>query len=303
MAHFPNWLHYSGLGLVYCIDVSKLQNIVPPKDTIIADMENVPPFTWISFCKKRCTQTVDNAACVYPHDDGGRTTSPLVHALPTIRSDLGALAKKVSQSSDIKSWDDVAIHIRIGDIARQDHRLYGLVPYESYASLIPRTAKSIGIITAPFKQERSGWGPGDVELNKGIVLATRDYIQRRFPNATVSIRNDPSEGMDVAYTRMILAKRAICGPSTFCLFPALACHGKSFIFHSPLFGDEDSWLSTVAKNNQNIHYVKKHYIPSFKEVYDKKTFLIFWSCWPRITLKRKRDTKEKKSYKHCSLSE
>jgi hypothetical protein len=66
---------------------------------------------------------------------------------------------------------------------------------------------------------------------------------------------------------MIKANVTICGPSTFCLFPAIACLGKSYILHSPLFGNSPKWVDTVALSMTNVHYVDEKYLPS-TDIYD-----------------------------------
>ena len=81
--------------------------------------------------------------------------------------------------------DHATINIRTGDVGRKqgyNGKRYGMVPFHVYKKLLPSTAKTIGIVTAPFRQD-------DAELNEAVVTAARDYIQREFPGAKVSIRN------------------------------------------------------------------------------------------------------------------
>jgi hypothetical protein len=202
----------------------------------------------------------------YPHGAfyGG---NGLDRVVTLIRSDLRALSQKVVSSAPwlANDLDEATIHLRTGDIARQDNVLYGMVPFQLYTKLLPRTVKTIGIVTAPFQQARPAWGYGDADLNEAVVTAARDYIQKEFPNATVSIRNDDvNETMAMTYVRMVSANWSFCCPSTFCLFPALANIGESYILQSPLFGGSPSWIDKVTESFQNIHYVNEPYVLSQK---------------------------------------
>ena len=85
-------------------------------------------------------------------------------------------------------------------------------------------------------------------------------MRNAFPKARVTIRNSQDDTLDVVYTRLIQANTTICGPSTFCIFPAIASLKQSFIMESELFGGEASWLAKVS--DRNVHYVKREYYPS-----------------------------------------
>ena len=155
--------------------------------------------------------------------------------------------------------DEVVIHLRIGDIGRLNTSLYGLVPFHNYKSLIPKKAKTIGIVTAPYRQNRPGrsFSYGDAELNEAVTVSARDYIQNQFPDARVSIRNDDvNETMAMTYVRMVAANWSFCGSSTFCLYPSLATAGESYILQTPLFGGSPGWLDKVAESFDNVHYIK-----------------------------------------------
>jgi hypothetical protein len=188
--------------------------------------ENVDPaqmsplgvnFSWEELCKE-CTEA-NGGYCVYPH--GGKYhDSGLEHSIPTIQAEMQAMANGVL-SKFTPELDDVVIHIRTGDIVRQDHELYGLVPNFVYDKYVSNNTQSIGIVTAPFDQERADWGHGDADLNKAVVMSAKAHLERTFPHAKVTIRNDANESIDVVWTRKIVAKLLFCGPSTFCLVPAL----------------------------------------------------------------------------------
>lgn len=240
----------------------QILNPVPPHATQICKPDD---FSW----KKYCHSCMNNGGrCLYPHE-----IQELSHSASTVRADLRNLANKVLEDkSDLAAdLDDVAIHIRIGDITRQDNAQYGLVPYRTLVKLIPPSAKRIGLVTAPFKQNRAGWGAGDPELNQAIVVSAMEYIQSHFPNAVVSIRNNNTETHDMVFTRLIKTDHLICGPSTYCVLPALATRGSAHIVSSPLFGrSSPTWIDKVSEYEsfENVHYVHDEWVPA-NQVFDK----------------------------------
>ena len=137
---------------------------------------------------------------------------------------------------------------------------YGLVPFHVYANLIPKTAKRIGIVTAPYKQNRL-MGYGDAELNEAVTVALQEHIQSAFPDARVTIRNDDvRETMAMTYARMVAADWLFCASSTFCLYPALATAGEPYILQSELYGSEGSWMKKVDASFDNVHYVEREIV-------------------------------------------
>ena len=239
---------------------NRIPQIVRPDETHIDG--DPSSFSWRSVCDE-CVNGPSDALCKYPH--GVATDNGLNRVASVIRSDLQRLADEVVSSKVIADadFDDVAIHLRTGDIVRQKHSLYGLDPFHVYAKLILQAVSSIGIVTAPFAQRRADWGPGNPDMNHAIVTAAQEYLQDAFPEATVSIRNDENETMDVVYARLVRANYTICGPSTFCLFPAIASMGESFILHSPLFGNSPTWIDKVESEVfPEVHYADDAYIGS-----------------------------------------
>jgi hypothetical protein len=84
---------------------------------------------------------------------------------------------------------------------------------------VSNNTQNIGIVTAPFDQQRAAWGHGDADLNEAVVMSAKAHLERTFPLVTVTIRNDASESMDVVWTREIAANVLFCGPSTFLFGP------------------------------------------------------------------------------------
>lgn len=240
----------SAAGVTIQLDCrSPVTDLIPqylqPTQTILDDRAS---FSWKQACR--------SDEIWYPHSS---QRNGLEHMVSTIRSDLrnmtqGILSKIPWLADDL---DEAVIHLRTGDIGRLNDSKYGLVPFHVYTNLIPNNTKTIGVVTAPYRQNRPGASYGDAELNQAVTEAARDYIQDRFPDARVSIRNDDvNETMAITYVRMVAAKWSFCGSSTFCLYPALATSGESYILQSPLYGGYRSWISKVAKSFENVHYIK-----------------------------------------------
>ncbi|KAI2501105.1 hypothetical protein MHU86_13396 [Fragilaria crotonensis] len=221
-----------------------------PSQTVL---DNPSSFSW----KKACQNSFSNL--VYPHESG----IGLDHMVGAIRSDLRNMTQTMlSKTAGLEQdLDEAVIHLRIGDIGRGVNPLYGLVPYHVYTNLIPPNTQTIGVITAPFHQKRDHFHANDPELNEAVVVAARDHIQSKFPDARVSIRNG-DETITVTYARMVAANWSFCGSSTFCLFPALATAGESYILQSPLYGAKQGWLSKVAESFKNVHYIEGKMISS-----------------------------------------
>ena len=242
---------------------SPVTDLIPqfwePDDTILDDRAS---FSWKVACQ--------DDQVFYPHQTF-QNGNGLNHLVSAIRLDLRDMAQAILSANPwlALDLDHATIHIRTGDIGRKqgsNGKRYGLVPFHVYKKLLPSTAKTIGIVTAPFRQDRGGVGFGDAELNEAVVLAARNYIQREFPDAKVSIRNDDvNETMAMTYTRMVASNWSFCGSSTFCLFPALATKGESYILQSLLYGSlrgRRSWINKVVDSFPNVHYVNEPFVRS-----------------------------------------
>ncbi|KAI2505329.1 hypothetical protein MHU86_9129 [Fragilaria crotonensis] len=250
--HLSRWYEARAIASAAGVTIDMLDCISPVTDSIPQHwkpsetvLENPSSFSWKEACRHSFTELLN------PHESG----IGLVHMVGAIRSDLRNMTQTIlSKTAGLEQdLDEAVIHLRIGDIGRGVNPLYGLVPFHVYTDLIPRTAQTIGVITAPFRQERNHFHPNDPELNEAVVVAARDHIQGKFPDARVSIRNG-NETMAVTYARIVAANWSFCGSSTFCLFPALATAGESYILQSPLYGGNEGWLNKVAESFKNVHY-------------------------------------------------
>ena len=160
----------------------------------------------------------------------------LNYASEYVRRDMRAMAMELLPSMERKGMtiDEVVIHLRCGDIISKrvpaTDNNYGLLQFQAYRKNIPPTAKSIGIVTAPFSEkDRRQQDHGSGRVCKTLVLELVDYLKSHFPNAKVRVRNDAKESIPEVVSRLILAQHNFCVRSTFCLLPSIASFGTTFI--------------------------------------------------------------------------
>lgn len=163
----------------------------------------------------------------------GMSKAALHYTTEYVRRDLRAMATELAPS--IEAIDDVAIHFRCGDVLSskipKGDTNYGLLKFQAYRRRIPANTKTIGIVTAPFskpvslRKEDRAYGDSCQHLVTQLQL----YLQRHFPKASIHVRNDPHETIPTVFARLILAKVTFCARSTFCLFPAVAAFGRSYV--------------------------------------------------------------------------
>ncbi|KAI2493693.1 hypothetical protein MHU86_20837 [Fragilaria crotonensis] len=203
--------------------------------------------------------------------------------IDVIRQDMLKLVNtSVGQSFEP---DDAVIHLRLGDALRgtKDEHI-GLLPHQTYEWILQSIEheqgpiKTIGIVTQPFKRElvRSfDVAPSTISKSKLVAYDLVDYLQTKFPNATITIHNGPDEIPLKSYARLLRANKvAVCGPSTFCTMPVLAMQTAiGYIFrgekHSP-------WAKHVAQFSDNIRTYK---VPRLANNYTDKLNdeeILFW---------------------------
>jgi hypothetical protein len=148
--------------------------------------------------------------------------------------------------------DDAVIHFRCGDLLGSNLTSYGFMTFSGYVRHISRETKSIGILTQPFAdytamaQQRSLDADSvNNQRCKTLVLALKDYISERHPQATVSIRNDANETIALAYARIAMANQSIGARSTFSVFPIAASFGTGYYLR-PKRWTPGSWLGRVS---------------------------------------------------------
>ena len=187
----------------------------------------------------------------YPH------TCPngLNHAAPLIRKVLRAVVPYPDDTAE-----DVAIHVRCGDVLKYAHHVeYGYPRYDFYRRILQDPA-SIAIITAPWDKTRCRKNKDCdfVDTCRGIILDMVDYMRTTFPNASVHVRNNDTTLE--SYGRLIYAKQNVCNPSTFCVFPSVAGIGDSFIVAS-----EKLYPFVEKLELPNIHVMKEEFL-SMKDI-------------------------------------
>ena len=130
--------------------------------------------------------------------------------------------------------DHVAIHFRCGDLATNAHAMYALLPFSYYSRDISPAATRIGILTSPFEQ--SEFNRDETQYSdkcRILVYGLVDYLQARFPQAAVSVHNQPNETLALSYARLVMANQSFVSISTFGVFPAAATFGTGYFYQPP----------------------------------------------------------------------
>lgn len=198
----------------------------------------------------------------------GMGKAPLHYTSERIRQDLRNMAVKIFGTRDEtieglyhdletplfpgEPLDEVAIHFRCGDVLSnlgKGDTNYGLIQFRSYKDRILPQVLSIGIVTIPFdpnhlRREDAAFGRSCQRLVQELV----SYLSASFPQANVTIRNDPDETIPMIYSRLIMAKQMFCVRSTFCIFPAIASLGTSYVQE----GGVAYFVSPMADAYKNI---------------------------------------------------
>lgn len=205
-----------------------------------------------------------------------------------LRAGLEMWARRVGFPPASAPLDDVAIHVRCGDVLKRQHPEYGLLSLQALAALVPRTAASVGIVTLPF-----AWTCGACDKWMGIsggrphkcphgrafdrlcpcacaelIATVARGLRRVRPDVTVSIRDadgdkDVTDGELRSWARLALAPRAtVCLPSTFCLWPTMAASNGHFVA-SPLLPDAAQAARLVGTH---FHLVSQPPFVSFDEL-------------------------------------
>lgn len=232
---------------------------VASTNALWAPLVNTPPhvppiphhITAKAVCEGRCRDF-----WAYPHEC---PESLLEHTIPTIRHDLqllcrGILATEAAMGRPVE-LDDVAIHLRVGDMFKPELKDMGLYPWWHIANTIQGSSpKTIGIVTIAGQQ--GGIRKEDspyVQRGTRVLEDLVDFLKEQFPASKVIVRNDKTEGPQIALSRLVLARaHTICaGVSTFCLWPALGSVGMGHITLAELF----SWVAKIDDPNVKVHKV------------------------------------------------
>ena len=140
--------------------------------------------------------------------------------------------------------DDAILHFRCGDLMNSDHPMFAFLKFSGYTRHISPEALTIGIITQPFELGTNTRAI-DVDQDKScrcriVVYSLVKYIEQRYPNARVSIRNGIDETIALSFARMIMANQTINGISSFSIMPTIATFGTGYIRKPE--GMQNEWL-------------------------------------------------------------
>jgi hypothetical protein len=148
------------------------------------------------------------------------------YAVPMIRKTLR------QAPNNIINLDDMTIHLRCGDILQYGHlQEYGYPPYRIYKEVLKQPLESIGIISTSINPTLARIK--DVPFLDSCQLLLQDmreYLSEIFPLARVYIHTNDSVAQSIS--RMVYSKQVWCNPSTFCVYPAIASMGQSYIVKS-----------------------------------------------------------------------
>ena len=147
--------------------------------------------------------------------------------------------------------DEVAIHFRCGDIMGGSHPSFGFMKFTAYKKWVSPEAKTIGIVTGPFKKDSQTRG-GVNSRCEPVVLELKKYLEQNFPSATVSIRNDGDETIALAYARLIMAKQTFASITSFGVFPVVGTFGTGYIKKPDFPKVPNKWIPLTSEMYDNL---------------------------------------------------
>ena len=241
-----------------CSDPSTVQS--HGLDIIAAEVSPSVGLTWEEACDVQSCE-----APGYP----GTCRNHINNVAGIIRRDLQSFAKNWHSAHPSTEFDNVSIHWRCGDILTFPMSEYGFVRYQAYAEAIEssqtqanRNSKkiNIGIVTAPLDSDRCRkFDCQAIDKCQELLGDMLSYLQDRFPDANINVRNDNSEDILSSFARMVSSDISVCGPSTFCILPAISSPGKVAIVKSDKLYP---WTNALAKVQDNIKIISDPFITS-----------------------------------------
>ena len=217
-------------------------NIMTPAPALTNDsIPSQPLLPPMDFC-----QTMPQNQYPHQHRYGLQYAAPWIRTV--LRRAFPLHPNNTTTANDTRtitdSDDDVAIHIRCGDVLKYAHHSeYGYPRYEFYRQTIhrhfhrddhvPHPTLSITIVTAPLDPSHCrvdkdcDWIP----QCRAILTDLVQYLETSLSVPAV-VRIDRADTTVRSYARLLHAKLNICNPSTFCVYPAMAAFGESYIVAS-----------------------------------------------------------------------
>jgi hypothetical protein len=196
------------------------------------------------------------------------TCQHMNYVVPLVVSSLRHMATEWHRANKQVEFDDAVIHVRCGDILKYRHHTeYGFSPYWVYADSIPRNVRSIGILSSPT--EAASCRKKDCPFTKTcetLLVDLKAYLTSQYPNTPVHLRHNEPNTPVSAFARMVMARVTICNPSTFCLFPTIACHGKGFLVESPKLAP---WIKQIDPAESNVTVLETPFL-SMQPIVDQK---------------------------------
>lgn len=187
--------------------------------------------------------------------------------------------------------DDAVLHVRCGDILSTNAGSYGFLSFPGYSRHISPDVRTIGILAQSFCQEPNAsdsksmkWERRERQRDANhclrcqtLTVAFAQFLSEQFPNATVNIRNDPSEPISLVYARMVLANQTVGCLSTFTIYPVLATFGTGYYLR-PTPGYSSSWVTDSqhpVMNSANVDNFELFddnllHIPDVKKLWDSQ---------------------------------
>lgn len=191
----------------------------------------------------------------------------------------GLLRRRDPHADDESALDDVAIHVRCGDVLKRQNEEYGLLNLRTLSAAIPRQRPrqgaarlTVGIVTLPYGKQcakcnrwmgvtggrphRCPYGTHFDTPCACTCKAIVGHIIQRLGQLRPDLGRIHARDADSplgAWARLALAPVAtFCISSTFCMWPTLASEGRGFIVASPVWPHASTLAST------SLHAIKGH---------------------------------------------
>ena len=148
--------------------------------------------------------------------------------------------------------DDAVLHFRCGDLMESTHGGFSLMKFDDYSRHFSPAVRSIGVVTQPFanaQQQRSN-DVGQEDKCRIVVTALVEHLHERFPHARVTVHNGPNETIALGYARLIMAKQAVAGVSSFGVFGPIANFGRGFVRRPDYNRVPNLWLLDLERDEE-----------------------------------------------------
>lgn len=175
------------------------------------------------------------------------------------------------QQLAVRWSEEAVVHIRCGDLFNYGGSMYGFLRMNSYMRVL-QGVRSVGIVTAslnpaacdPQRLRLPGHcNTGRLHMREGdckwqslcsaYILKLADHLRNGVANLSVNIYDGDS--IMQTLSRLTLAQRTVCNPSTFCFWPTVASK-DGLLPITPLF----PWARQVAQQLDTVELINDTYI-------------------------------------------